>query len=174
MSLRQPQIPARAKVLANILVGSNRATSSAGRSAPLRTPEDGIRFHQVRALAKAIIIGGNTLRNEPYKKAPLPVFVASSRLTPIQDEKHFVANLSPKELIALALEKVGAPVLIEGGINFLHPLIEDRVIDALLITRTPISGDADFWDDELLRRNYELISDENASESKFEIWSPKP
>jgi dihydrofolate reductase len=173
MSVAEPSIPAQAKILANIMVGSNQATSAAGRSSPLRTPEDGIRFHQVRASAKALIIGGNTFRNEPYQKAPLPVFVASANLTPIQDEKLYVANLSPRELIAVALKKVGAPVLIEGGVNFLQPLIQDKSIEALLITRTPKSGDGNFWDDVLLEKNYELTSHENASGSKFEIWRPK-
>ncbi len=173
MSLGELNLPARAKVLANIMVGSNQATSAGGRSSPLRTPEDGIRFHQVRALAKALIIGGNTFRNEPYQNAPPPVFVASATLTPIQDEKLYVANLSPRDLITVALEKFGAPVLIEGGVNFLQPLIQDKAIEALLITRTPKSGDGDFWDDVLLEKNYELDSNENASGSKFEIWRPK-
>lgn len=173
MSVSQPPIPTGAKVLANILVGSNRATSAGGRSSPLRTPEDGIRFHQVRELAKALIVGGRTFRAEPYQKASLPVFVSSSTLTPIQNEKLFVAKLSPKELIAVALEKVGAPVLIEGGVNFLQPLVKDRAIDALLITRTPLPGDEDFWDDQFLKQNYEVISNEHVLGSNFEIWGPK-
>ncbi|MFM1967612.1 MAG: hypothetical protein RL590_469 [Actinomycetota bacterium] len=174
MSVAELELPLGAKVLANIMVGCNQATSAGGKSSPLRTTEDGIRFHQARALAKALIIGGNTYRSEPYQKSPLPVFVASATLTPIQNEELFIAPFAPTELIAIAQERVGAPVLIEGGVNFLHSLIQDKAIDALLITRTPKSGDGDFWDDQLLQKNYMLFSKETVSGSGFEIWVPKP
>jgi riboflavin biosynthesis pyrimidine reductase len=174
MSVAQLELPVGARVLANIMVGSNQATSALGKSSPLRTPEDGIRFHQVRARAKALIIGGNTYRNEPYQKSPLPIFVASSSLSPIQSETLTITPVSPKELISLAQERVGSPVLIEGGVNFLNSLIEEKAIDALLITHTPNSGDGDFWNDESLKSNYKLFSHEKVSKSIFEIWIPKP
>lgn len=173
VSAAELALPAGAKVLANIMVASNQATSSGGRSSPLRTPEDGARFHQIRALSKALIIGGNTYRHEPYKKTQLPVYVASKTLAPINSDKLLIAPLSPKELVSIAQESVGTPVLIEGGVNFLRSLIEEKAIDALFITRVLCLGDGDYWNEELLQENFELLQAEEISASKFEIWVPR-
>ncbi len=174
MSAAELALPVGAKVLANIMVGSNQATSAGGKSSPLRTSEDGIRFHQLRALSKALIIGGNTYRREPYQKTQLPIYVASKTLPPIHNEKLHIVPLPPKELISLAQESVGTPVLIEGGVNFLNSLIQEKGIDALFITRVPKLGDGDYWNEELLQSNFELFRTEQISASQFEIWVPKP
>lgn len=82
--------------------------------------------------------------------------------------------MPPKELISLAQESVGTPVLIEGGVNFLNSLIQEKAIDALFITRVPNLGDGDYWNEELLQNNFELFRTEQISASQFEIWVPKP
>ena len=164
-----------AHVIANLVVAANGATTMAGRSAPLSSASDRQRFHQIRSKARSIAIGGNTYRSEPYGKTKLPVLVAT-RQVPHEGESeglvHFLNN-SPAEVIGIALSEYGEPVLVEGGVNFLRPLIEQRLIDTFYITRSRNSGDGNFLDCSLLDTNYELIDSESLEENDFEVWLPR-
>jgi dihydrofolate reductase len=77
------------------------------------------------------------------------------------------------EVIGIALSEYGEPVLVEGGVNFLRPLIEQRLIDAFYITRSRNSGDGNFLDRSLLDTNYELTDSESLEENDFEVWMPR-
>jgi dihydrofolate reductase len=85
---------------------------------------------------------------------------------------HFLNN-SPAEVIGIALAEYGEPVLVEGGVNFLRPLIEQRLIDTFYITRSRNSGDGNFLDRSLLDTNYELTDSESLEENDFEVWLPR-
>ncbi len=163
------------QVIANLVVAANGATTMAGRSAPLSSASDRQRFHLIRSKARSIAIGGNTYRSELYGKTKLPVLVAT-RQVPLEREReglvHFLNN-SPAEVIGIALSKYGDPVLVEGGVNFLRPLIEQRLIDTFYITRSRNSGDGNFLDCSLLDTNYELIDSESLEENDFEVWLPR-
>ena len=163
------------QVIANLVVAANGATTMAGRSAPLSSASDRQRFHQIRSKARSIAIGGNTYRSELYGKTKLPVLVAT-RQVPLEREReglvHFLNN-SPAEVIGIALSKYGDPVLVEGGVNFLRPLIEQRLIDTFYITRSRNSGDGNFLDRSLLDTNYELTDSESLEENDFEVWLPR-
>lgn len=164
------------KVIANLLLASNGATTIDAKSAALRTPEDGKRFHEIRKMVKAILIGGNTFRQEPYSKTEMPVLVSSSRLKDSQSSNVsanvFVMNLNPAALIEQALEKFGSPVLVEGGPKFLAPLIAKQAIDQLFISRVPKAGNGNYFDLENLIKHYQLLSKQNANNTIFETWVP--
>ncbi len=162
-------------VIANLVVAANGATTMAGRSAPLSSASDRQRFHQIRSKARSIAIGGNTYRSELYGNTKLPVLVATRQVPHARESEglvHFLNN-SPAEVIGIALSEYGEPVLVEGGVNFLRPLIEQRLIDAFYITRSRNSGDGNFLDCSLLDTNYELIDSESLEENDFEVWLPR-
>jgi dihydrofolate reductase len=162
-------------VIANLLVANNGATTLAGRSTPLSSPSDRKRFHQIRSQARSLAIGGNTYRSEPYGKTKLPILVATRQVLHGEASEglvHFLNN-SPVEVIGIALSKYGEPVLVEGGVDFLRPLIEQRLIDTFYITRSRKSGDGNFLDPSLLNSNYELTDSERFEENEFEVWRPR-
>lgn len=163
------------QVIANLVVAANGATTVAGRSAPLSSASDRQRFHQIRSKARSIAIGGNTYRSEPYGKTKLPVLVAT-RQVPHEGESEGLVrflNNSPAEVIGIALSEYGEPVLVEGGVNFLQPLIEQKLIDTFYLTRSRKSGDGDFLEPSLLNSNYEIVDSESIEENEFELWLPR-
>lgn len=163
-----------AGVVANILIGANGATTLGEKSAPLRTAEDGTRFHAIRKIAKVVLIGGNTFRSEPYQRSTLPVMVSSNSLTPRTEANLVIAKLPPQSLISEALNRFPSPILIEGGPQFVTPLLREKLIDLILISRSPNCGNGNFFPEELLEANYKKVQSENLGVTKFEAWSPKP
>jgi riboflavin biosynthesis pyrimidine reductase len=166
------------RLIANLLVASNGATTKLGRSAPMSPPSDRKRFHALRSRARAIVIGGNTFRKEPYSKCALPLYVATS-----QPEGQFLdetnvgplrrlLNLAPADLVDVALAEQGAPILVEGGARFLYPLIEKSLIDTFYITRITEDGDGNFFDESHLSKTYRLELSEVEDGATFEIWKP--
>ena len=163
------------RVLANLVVAPNGATTSGGRSAPLSSATDRQRFHAIRSRARAIAIGGNTYRNEPYSNTALPLFVATHHIP--SDQKlpgnHRFIKRAPEEVVEIALSEYGAPILIEGGVKFLLPLLEKKIIDTLYVTRSKILGDADFLENNQLELHYVRQSVERLDDTEFEVWIPK-
>ena len=161
------------KTMANILLARNLATSLGGSSRELSPKSDRIRFHQIRTLAKAILIGGQSYRNEPYSKLSLPLYISSRTLNEGAVGSKFIFNQDPAWLINRALLEQGYPVLIEGGVNFISSLIAESLIDLLYITRVNKDGDGHFFDESNLLKNYERQSIEIIDGVSFEIWGVK-
>lgn len=161
-----------ARVIANLVIGANGATVAQESSRALTNKADRERFHQLRARARAICIGGATYRSEPYKNPPLPLYIASRETAISPTASTNTYQLSPTELVELALRDEGAPVLIEGGVKFLEDLIENRIIDEFHITRSPNHGDANYFDEKHLRQNYKCLSSEAIEGTTFELWIP--
>jgi len=166
------QVP-EVKVMANILLARNLATSLGGSSRALSPESDRIRFHQIRTLAKAILIGGQSYRNEPYSKLSLPLYISSRTLSEGASDSQFIFNQEPAWLIKRALLEQGCPVLIEGGVNFISSLITQSLIDLLYITRVNQDGDGHFFDESQLLKNYERQSIEIIDGASFETWRVK-
>lgn len=162
----------QAQVLANILIAANGMTTLRAGSSSLRTPEDGARFHAIRRAAKAIVVGGSTYRNEPYRNSPIPILVSSKSLKPINTPTLLIADLAPGALVQKALEKYSSPILIEGGPSFITPLLQAKLIDLFFISRSPVLGDGNPFPQELLERNYERAEVEKVGATTFEIWKP--
>ena len=170
--LLMKQVP-EVKVMANILLARNLATSLGGSSRALSPESDRIRFHQIRTLAKAILIGGQSYRNEPYSKLSLPLYISSRTLSEGASDSQFIFNQEPAWLIKRALLEQGCPVLIEGGVNFISNLIAESLIDLLYITRVNQDGDGHFFDESQLLENYERQSTEIIDGASFESWGVK-
>ena len=160
------------RVLANMVIGANGATSLNHDSAELSSPADRKRFHEIRKMSTALVVGGNTFRREHYSKAPMPVYVATQTPTSSTSTSIFIVA-APEIVVRKALEDSNGAVLIEGGIRFIAPLLAKGVIDRLFLTRSPISGDGDFFDFENLHRNYQLDSSNKVDDVTFEEWTPK-
>ena len=160
------------RVLANMVIGANGATSLNHDSAELSSPADRKRFHEIRKMSTALVVGGNTFRREHYSKAPMPVYVATQTPTSSTSTSIFIVA-APEIVVRKALEDSNGAVLIEGGIRFIAPLLAKGVIDRLFLTRSPISGDGDFFDFENLHRNYQLEISNKVDDVTFEEWTPK-
>jgi dihydrofolate reductase len=161
------------KTMANILLARNLATSLGGSSRELSPKSDRIRFRQIRTLAKAILIGGQSYRNEPYSKLSLPLYISSRTLNEGAAGNKFIFNQDPAWLINRALLEQGYPVLIEGGVNFISSLIAESLIDLLYITRVNQDGDGHFFDESQLLENYQRQSIEDIDGASFESWGVK-
>ena len=161
------------QILANILIAANGNTTLRASSSALRTPEDGARFHAIRRAAKAIVVGGSTYRNEPYRNSAIPILVSSRNLKPIDSPTLFIADLAPRELVRFAVERFSGSILIEGGPGFLTPLLDDKMIDTLFISRSPVLGDGNPFPQELLERSYERTDIERVGATTFETWKPQ-
>lgn len=162
-----------AQVIANIMVAPNLATTLNQTSKPLRTPEDGLRFHQLRKLAKAILIGGQTYRTEPYRNPPKPLYVSSKSLSEMTSPDLTISTDQPIDLIDSALKKHGAPILIEAGPKLLTQLMLTEKLEKLFISRVPHLGDGDFFDQALLENRYTKTKNQIVGESNFELWEMK-
>ena len=163
-------------VWANFLIAANGATTLHGSSSSLSSPRDRRRFHDLRAEAKAIVIGGNTFRREPYRSSPLPLFVATRGNIEMLRERNPLASflhLSPQEIVEHARKEVGDPILIEAGGQFLSPLLRNKAITNFRLTRSKRNGDGDFYllDDDL--QDYQCVAREEFAEEDFEVWVPR-
>jgi riboflavin biosynthesis pyrimidine reductase len=162
-------------VLANLLVAVNGATTLAGSSRTLSSPEDRARFHRLRSKVSAIAIGGQTFRSEPYQSTPVDLFISSRNLSSKDARKanQFFSRLPPDQLIDVIQRERSGDVLVEGGVAFLLPLIEKALISEFYITRSMLTGDGDFFDERALQRNYQKVSEEKFPAEIFQIWSPQ-
>ena len=156
------------KVIANLVIGSDGSTTSNNSSAGLSSKLDRERFHQLRKGAGAILIGGNSARNEPYSSTPVPLFVISKSnkiLEISSNEKARILNESPKDAIN-TIRKLGfTTLLFEGGPNLLLELINE--IDELYVTISKKTGDGQVISFDGITRDFVM---ENKEEIEGEIF----
>lgn len=129
-------------VVATLVVGQDGSTSLAGRSAGVSSAADRQVFLQRRREVDVIIIGGNTARVEPYNKTPVPLIVISrSLVNPVQGN-HLALfwNCSPGDAVNKARRLFGEKILIEGGVSMINELVDNKVIDQLELSVTPVTG----------------------------------
>jgi len=152
-------------------MGEDGSTSFGGTSKALSTPDDRTRFHQIRAQACAILIGGQTARTEPYEKTPVPLVVIS-RSGDIpgsvrNNPKIHIWNLDPKTALAKARDEFGDNILIEGGITLLKELLVANLIDELYLTISKKSGGDSVYDLNTLTRSFTIESSEKSETDTF-------
>jgi len=131
-------------IIATIVVGSDGSTTRNGSSAEVTSPADRATFLKRRRLVDCIIIGGNTARNEPYSKTPVPLVVISRQLHPELPNAH-VWNMDPKDGIDKARQEFGQDILIEGGAAFISYLLKKNAIDVLELSVTSAIGGSDIF-----------------------------
>ena len=153
-------IPARL-VLATLVVGSNWAASLNGDSRGLQSGEDRERFLALRNSAEvgAIVVGARTAEVEPYQKTPHPLFIYQRSL-----------GVTPAQFIRHAQVQVNGSILCEGGVQFIHLLLRENVIDVFHLTRVSKAGDNHFLDIDLVRTHLTLIQSEQINTSTFEKY----
>ena len=102
-------------VVASMVVGSDGSTSKDSKSAGVSSPADRRAFLSRRRSVDCIIIGGNTARNEPYNRTPVPLVVLSRSLVNPVIGNHLALmwNTSPADAIERALRTYGSNILIE-------------------------------------------------------------
>ena len=132
-------------VTATIVVGADGCTSIEGTSTHVTSAADRQSFLKRRRLVDCIVIGGNTARNEPYVKTPVPLVVISHHSHPNLPAAH-VWNIDPCDGVIRAAKEFGENILIEGGSSFISYLLDNNVIDSLELSVTPVIGGTDTFD----------------------------
>ena len=158
------------KSWSNFLVASNGASSLNGNSSNLTFYEDRMRMTNIREISSVILIGGKTLRNYPYHKLDKTILVSS------REEKSVfpniqIFNFSPAKLLEYASINYSPPFLIEGGINFINPLIQIKYIETIFLSRSKAIGDDNFFDEVLLKKNYRQVDNLEFREGTLETWN---
>jgi riboflavin biosynthesis pyrimidine reductase len=158
-------------VLANLVLGSDGSTTLDGSSKSLSSAEDRRRFHELRAQASVILIGGNTARNEPYAQTPVPLVVIT-RSGEIPDSvranpKTHIWDLDPISAVDKALKELGGTVLVEAGMSLIQGLLVANKIDELYLTLSKISGGENVYDLSALTREFTVESSEKIDGETF-------
>jgi riboflavin biosynthesis pyrimidine reductase len=158
-------------ILANLVLGSDGSTTLGGSSKSLSSAEDRKRFHELRAQASAILIGGNTARTEPYAQTPVPLIVISkSGDIPDNVRKNSMAqiwDLDPINAVEKAQEEFGGNLLVEGGMNLIQELLIANKIDELYLTLSKKSGGENVYDLSALTREFTVESSEKIEGETF-------
>ena len=131
-----------ARVAANLVIGSDGSTTLHGSSKALSPASDRQRFHQLRLEFGAILIGGNTARNEPYAKTPIPLIVLTSQplAGPAALNPEVITwNMPLQEAIPKAISSYG-DLLLEAGPTLLQKAITGGLLTELFLTISPIEG----------------------------------
>ena len=132
-------------IVATIVVGVDGSSTINGSSTEVTSAADRATFLQRRRLVDCIIIGGNTARNEPYSKTPVPLVVVSKQEHP-QLPSANVWDLDPKDALKKARHEFGENILIEGGASFISYVLEQNLVDVLELSVTHSTGGADIFD----------------------------
>ena len=158
-------------VLANLVLGSDGSTTLDGSSKSLSSAEDRKRFHELRAQASVILIGGNTARNEPYAETPVPlVVITRSNDIPgsVRDNpKARIWELDPISAIEKAQKEFGECVLVEGGMKLIQELLIADKIDELYLTLSEKSGGENIYDLSAMTREFTVESSQKSGGETF-------
>jgi riboflavin biosynthesis pyrimidine reductase len=157
------------RVAANLVLASDGGTTINGSSIGLSFPADRQRFHQLRQEFDAILIGGNTARNEPYKKTPVPLIVLSHTELPLNIAANPLAqhwNLSIAEAIPRATRIYG-DLLIEAGPRLVQEALSAGLVTELFLTISRSTSGENPVDIAELTRGALEISREESDEGVF-------
>jgi riboflavin biosynthesis pyrimidine reductase len=159
----------RARVAANLIVGSDGSTTFDGSSAGLSFSADRTRFHQLRQDFGAILIGGNTARQEPYMTTPVPLIVLSRDPLPdrlLSNEKAVAWNLPLETAVTRGMSEFG-DLLFESGPGLLMTAINAGLIQELFLTISNQTGGEGVINPSELTQGAELISSEEVPGGQF-------
>ena len=165
----QPSTFSFVPVIASLVVGSDGSTSKGGRSAGVSSAADRRAFLARRREADALLIGGNTARNEPYQKTPVPVVIVSkSMLNPLSNNRlaHWW-NCDPVEALTRAQRLFGETIVIESGISIIEELITAKKIDRLELSVTAVADGEDQIDYQKLLKKFAKVSEQVEDDTTF-------
>ena len=152
-------------------MGIDGSTSINGGSAQLSSKVDRLRFHELRSQANSILIGGNTARNEPYERTPVPlVIISKSGEIPEGVRNNPLVNiwdLDPASAVSKAQGLFGPDVLVEGGIALLSALLQANLIQELFLTISAKTNGENVYDLNSLTRDFTVLSSEKLGDDTF-------
>ena len=157
------------QVVATLVVGSDGSTAKDGSSRGVTSTLDRARFLERRRLVDAILIGGNTARNEPYRKTPVPVVVVStSMINALADNRQaYWWNTSPSEALERARRLFGPNILIEAGASIINELIASGEVDRLELSVTQVTGGQDRIDIQEMLSQFTHVENVTEGETTF-------
>lgn len=156
-------------VIASLVVGSDGSSSKDGRSSGVSSAADRRAFLARRRTADALLIGGNTARNEPYQKTPVPVVIVSkSMLNPLSNNRlaHWW-NCDPIEALERAQRLFGDKIIIESGISIIEELVAAGRVDLLELSVTSITGGDDLVDYKKLLNKFSKVTERVEEDTTF-------
>ncbi len=166
-------------VSANLIVGVDGSTTANGSSIGLSNDEDRRRFHQLREKSDLIVIGGNTARQEPYKRTPVPLYILTHSKVRLQPKNQLAKQfqLTPSQLIEevsmnFEVDKRNSVInlLVESGPKMLFEMINDSLVDYLYLTvNLTKKGENSISVDELIK-SFNLISSESKDGFEFRCY----
>lgn len=126
---------------ASLVVGVDGSTTRAHTSLGISSPADRAAFLLRRRSFDAIIVGGNTARNEGYSRTPVPlVIISRSMISPVpENELAHLWNMPVIDAIERARAEFGHNILIEAGVSIIEELLAGNLIDSFFLTVTPAS-----------------------------------
>lgn len=158
-------------VIASFLLGANGASTLGGKSSPLSTPADRVRFLARHRSAGAFIIGKQSAEIESYERTSQPIFVFTRTLEalhfphPLMQQVSVERNLA--EMTRRIDQRIEGDIVVEAGGQLLLAMIEVGAIDLLELTISPINGDGHFIARDQLLRNFTIISDEDVAGTRL-------
>jgi riboflavin biosynthesis pyrimidine reductase len=122
-----------------------------------------------RRQVDVIIIGGNTARNEPYKRTPAPLIICSRGSTNPVAENPIAQlwNCSPSEAVDKARKLFGENILIEGGPKMIIDLVNSGKIDQLELSLTQATGGENIVDWQLLLTKFKNVEMKQIDDTYF-------
>jgi riboflavin biosynthesis pyrimidine reductase len=155
--------------IATLVVGRDGSTTKDATSRNISSSADRATFLNRRRQVDVIIIGGNTARNEPYSRTPVPLIICSrSSINPVvENENSQIWNCSPAEAIDKARKVFGENILIEGGGRMLVELVEDQKIDQLELSVTEVIGGENILDWKLLLSKFKHVEMQQIEDTQF-------
>jgi riboflavin biosynthesis pyrimidine reductase len=155
--------------IATLVVGRDGSTTKDATSRNISSSADRATFLNRRRQVDVIIIGGNTARNEPYSRTPVPLIICSrSSINPVvENENSELWNCSPGEAIDKARKVFGENILIEGGARMIVELVENQKIDQLELSITEVIGGENILDWQLLLSNFKHVEMQQIEDTQF-------
>jgi riboflavin biosynthesis pyrimidine reductase len=155
--------------IATLVVGRDGSTTKDATSRNISSSADRTTFLNRRRQVDVIIIGGNTARNEPYSRTPVPLIICSrSSINPVvENENSELWNCSPGEAIDKARKVFGENILIEGGVRMIVELVENQKIDQLELSVTEVIGGENILDWQLLLSNFKHVEMQQIEDTQF-------
>jgi len=155
--------------VATLVVGQDGSATKNASSANITSKADRAIFLDRRRQVDVIIIGGNTARNEPYKRTPVPLIICSRGSTNPVAENPIAQlwNCSPSDAVDKARKLFGERILIEGGPKMIIDLVNSGKIDQLELSLTQATGGENIVDWQLLLTKFKNVEMKQNDDTYF-------
>jgi riboflavin biosynthesis pyrimidine reductase len=155
--------------VATLVVGQDGSATKNASSANITSKADRAIFLDRRRQVDVIIIGGNTARNEPYKRTPVPLIICSRGSTNPVAENPIAQlwNCSPSDAVDKARKLFGENILIEGGPKMIIDLVNSGKIDQLELSLTQATGGENIVDWQLLLTKFKNVEMKQIDDTYF-------